>query len=630
MMQFFAELRRRNVFRVAAAYLVVGWLVMQVIAVIADAAALPDWADSLALILLLAGLPVALFIAWAFELTPDGLKPTAAIEAGTGSASGSTLDLAILGGLALVVILVVGGWLMPNGGPTPETVAELEQIESGIPGDMIDTDAEPAPRAMAAPELSVAVLPFMAMSSNEDDRYFADGLTEEILNSLAALPDLLVTSRTSAFQFRGENHNVPEIAQRLGVAHVVEGSVRRSGDQVRITVQLIRAADDSHIWSQTYDRTMEDVFAIQEEIAASIADVLDIILDEDQRARMRDIGVGNVEAYIAYQRGVAIAIAAHTSEGDHVAELAPADAWFALATELAPNFSDAYFQRADYYTHQTRVDPASVTPEDIAAAELAADRHRALLDQAAATTDRPENRAMIAIDRLYSQDDWTGAGRILDRASQTDGCPPSAWVLEIAGIAGRSSEFLAYAQRLTLCDPLNPLYWATLAGIARDSGDYELALAAARSGLALDSRNPRLESEAGLALLDADRHAEFDDFLADLRPTEPVRDFLAAMAVARDGDYEQGAATRGRSGRILGNAAPALHAMLGERAEVNAWAAANDAVPFGFHDLIQTIGLCSCGAPWDLEATPNFARRLEQADFPWPPPAAGHYPLKTW
>tara|TARA_R110002051_G_scaffold68434_2_gene123270 strand:- start:10824 stop:12692 length:1869 start_codon:yes stop_codon:yes gene_type:complete len=622
-MQFLAELRRRNVFRVTAAYLVVGWLVMQVIAVIADAAALPDWADGLALILLLAGLPVALFIAWAFELTPDGLKPTESIDPATSlaRATGSTLDIAILGGLALVVILVLGSWLMPNTAPAPNTESDL-----AAPAP----DSEAVAVASSAPALSVAVLPFMAMSSNDDDRYFADGLTEEILNSLAALPDLLVTSRTSAFQFRGEDHNVPEIAAQLGVAHVVEGSVRRSGDQVRITVQLIRAADDSHVWSQTYDRTMEDVFAIQEDIATSIADVLDIVLDEAQRARMRNIGVGNVEAYIAYQRGVEIAIAAHGGVGSLVARLAPADALFELATELAPNFSDAYVQRADYYAHQTHVDAATGGAEEIAAAQAAADRYLELLDQAAATTDRSENRAMIAIDRLYFQDDWSGAGRILDRANQADGCPNAAWVSEMASISGRSSEFVAYAQRLVSCDPLNPQYWATLSGIARDAGEYDLALATAQSGLAIDTGNNLLMSQAGLTLLEAGPRAEFEEFLDDIRGPEVLRNFLTAMAAARDGDYEQAAALRDRTEGDFGFTGLVLHATLGERTEANARAAANDALPFGFHDLIQTIVICACGAPWDLEVTPNFARRLEQAGFPWPPQDNGNFPLKDW
>jgi TolB-like protein len=160
------------------------------------------------------------------------------------------------------------------------------------------------------------VLPFTALSSGADDSYFADGLTEEIINALSALPDLLVTARTSAFYFKGKDVPIPEIAAALGVAHIVEGSVRRSGDKVRITAQLIRASDGFHLWSQTYDHSLGDDFAVQTRIAESVASALGVLLDERKRATMEDIGVRDVEAFVAYQRGAELFNRAHNEGAD--------------------------------------------------------------------------------------------------------------------------------------------------------------------------------------------------------------------------------------------------------------------------------------------------------------------------
>jgi adenylate cyclase len=642
MNQLLAELRRRNVFRVAAAYLVVGWLVMQVISVISDAAGLPDWADSLALILLLAGLPVAVFIAWAFEMTPTGLKPTESVDPETSltRATGSTLDIAILAGLGLVAVLVVSSWLWPNGGTDVEPAELVAEVTAP------DAPAAPAPQPSEAeaatatdatadgpPALSVAVLPFVAMSSDVEDRYFAEGLTEEILNYLAAVPELLVTSRTSAFQFRGDDlPSVPEIAQQLGVAYIVEGSIRRSGDRVRVTAQIIRAADDSHLWSQTYDRTMDDVFAIQDDIAQNITAVLDIVLDENQLARMGEIGVQNVEAYIAYQRGVEISVEAHDRRVDTLTALEPAEALFAEATRLAPDFSDAYMRQADYYAHLMSRSVREDTEEARATLEMATDRYFNLLELAKDSTTDPNRRAMIDVDRIYLRQSWTGAGPILDRASQTTGCPFTAWLRELSALSGRSAAFLPYAQRMTQCDPLNGSNWAVLSSIAYSAGEFDIAHDAASNGLRLDSRDISLMWQSADALFQAGREDDIAEYMDFLQVPDYVRGLYAAMFAARAGDREAANEARLLMGEThaLDGYALRLHAMLGEREAANAVAAQLDTLADSLNDLIAITAACRCGALWDLEATPNFARRIEEAEFPWPPPGTGDYPLKDW
>mgnify|MGYP003631048786 CR=1 FL=1 len=641
MMQFLTELRRRNVFRVTAAYLVVGWLVMQVISVISDAAALPDWADSLALILLLAGLPVAVFIAWAFEMTPEGLKPTESIdpEASLARATGSTLDIAILAGLGLVAILMLATWFWPANTIGVEPANVVDEISTdAVPDTAVPepADTETTMPATATPDApsaqSVAVLPFVAMSSDEEDRYFADGLTEEILNYLAAVPELMVTSRTSAFQFRGDDlPPVPEIARQLGVAHVVEGSVRRSGDRVRVTAQIIRAADDSHLWSQTYDRTMDDVFAIQDDIARNITSVLDIVLDADQLARMSDFGVQNVEAYIAYQRGVEIALAAHVEGADTLAGLLPAEPFFVEAIELAPEFSDAYSQQADRYAHLMNHYIADQSESGVAAYEAAADRYFDLLNSARDTAHDASQRAMIDVDRVYMRESWMGAAGILDRAAQASGCPYSAWIMELTLLSGRAADFIPYAERMTRCDPLSQNNWYSLSLIAYSAGQFDLAQDAANTGLSGNRREVRMGFAKADAMFQLGLREEMSAYMDYLQVPDFIRGVYGAQFAARDGDRAAAVEARRLMGPPDDNGFElVLHAMLGERDAANAMAAQKDAEPGNTDELIFIAARCYCGAPWDLEATPNFARRIAEAEFPWPPPGGENYPLKDW
>jgi TolB-like protein len=244
---FFQELKRRNVVRVAAAYAVVAWLLIEVSDTIFPRLGFPDWTVTFIIVLVALGFPLALFLSWAYELTPEGVKRTeeVPVEASVTRLTGRRLDFAIIGVMALAI-----GWL------------SWEQFGPG--GE--------------AREASIAVLPFVDMSADGDQEYFGDGLSEEILNLLAGIRELKVSGRTSSFSFKGTNVSIPEIGRTLGVAHVLEGSVRRSGDDLRITAQLVEAGTGFHLWSDTYDRRMVDVFAIQDEIAGAIADALRLTL----------------------------------------------------------------------------------------------------------------------------------------------------------------------------------------------------------------------------------------------------------------------------------------------------------------------------------------------------------------
>ena len=238
-MSLFAELSRRNVIRVGIAYAIIGWVLAQIAEFAFENFGAPDWVLKSIVVILLLGLPLALFFAWAFEMTPDGIKREVEVDRSQSivSQTGRKLDRTII-----AVLVVALGWFSFD-----KFSGDAELAPPTEPVEQLAVDQ--------TQEKSVAVLPFVAMSSGPDDEYFADGLTEEILNSLAQLPELLVTARTSAFSFKGQDLPVQEIAAVLGVNHIVEGSVRRSGERLRVTAQLIRADDGFHLWSENYDST---------------------------------------------------------------------------------------------------------------------------------------------------------------------------------------------------------------------------------------------------------------------------------------------------------------------------------------------------------------------------------------
>lgn len=311
--RFFSELKQRNVIRVAGVYAVTAWALFQVAKTVFETLGLPRWASVLVLVMLTLGLPVTLIISWAFERGPDGgivRTPRRHPEAPVARLGG--VEWALLGGV--VVVLAISALQV-----------------TGVIGQR-----PAAPPAASAPvkaaDESVAVLPFSNFSERQDAEYFADGLTEELINSLAQIPGLKVAGRTSAFYFKGKNEDLREVGRQLGVSHVVEGSVRRENDRLRVTVQLIKVSDGFHIMSQTYDRQMDDAFAIQTEIANSVANTLKVKLAPAAAApRERD-----PEAY----RLELVAKAQLRKFGFN--ELTAARQGFQQVIKLEPDNADAY------------------------------------------------------------------------------------------------------------------------------------------------------------------------------------------------------------------------------------------------------------------------------------------------
>ena len=294
----FAELRRRNVYRVALVYAGVAWGLLQLADLAFPRLGLPDWTITLVLAISAVGFPIAVVCAWAFDLTSEGLKrtPSPGSEDAQPTSPLRVVEFVVIAGLVAAVGYLYATRLTPGAASTPGR-------ESAPPAAVKITGPE-AKFALPAGPPSIAVLPFVNMSQDSDNQYFSDGISEELLDALAKLGRLHVAARTSSFSFRDSNEDIRTIGQQLGVGTLLEGSVRKSGNRVRITAQLINAANGFHLWSETYDRELTDIFAVQDEIARSIVAALRVPLGLSPEAALVDTGTSNVEAYNAYLRGL--------------------------------------------------------------------------------------------------------------------------------------------------------------------------------------------------------------------------------------------------------------------------------------------------------------------------------------
>ena len=327
-MGLIGELKRRNVFKVAVAYLVASWLIIQLTDILVPMLTLPEWVSRFVFLLLVVLFIPTVIAAWALEMTPEGIKLEKDVDRSQSITprTGQKLNHMIIGVLALAVVLLLVDKLW---------------LSEETPGDIV---------AAAGVDKSVAVLPFADLSQNQDQEWFADGLAEEILNALARTPDLLISARTSTFAYKGTDKDIPTIAKELGVAHVLEGSVRRAGDRIRVTAQLIRAADGFHLWSQNYDRDSTDVIEIQEDLAIQIANALETTMDPESLRDMVRVGTSSVDAYQAYIHGTAL-WAASVLE-NNPPQMLEAYGFFEQARALDPEFSYAHSASSLYWLTQ--------------------------------------------------------------------------------------------------------------------------------------------------------------------------------------------------------------------------------------------------------------------------------------
>ena len=452
-----AELRRRNVIRVAGVYAVVGWIVAQVATLLETSLELPSWFDGVIVAALLLGLPLALILAWAFELTPEGMKLTGSLpEADVAAQKSRKVDYAILCGIALVAVLFIVERVMPP----PTIAARSADVGSGVAASAsgADSQARDASSAVATPigpppAASIAVLPFADLSAEKDQQYFSDGIAEEILNVLARIDGLKVASRTSAFQFRSAAAGIPAIAGELGVRHVLEGSVRKAGNRVRITAQLIDASTDEHLWSETFDRTLtaEDLFAIQDEIAAATVAALRTKLGGAmaESAPAAPVRTTKVEAYELFLEARALFQARR--------DLGAADGLLARAIEIDPKFADALAIRAGIHQFGGEYG-AKLGDERAARAE-----GRVFAEQALAIDEKNSLAiAVSALSHLYDhiegigEEDFDKIFAGLERALALD--PKDSNALNWLGIAnsfvGKHKKAVEIFKRCVEVDPM--------------------------------------------------------------------------------------------------------------------------------------------------------------------------------
>jgi serine/threonine-protein kinase len=433
--RFFAELKRRHVFRIAAVYGGVGFVIVQAADVFVPALHLPPWILSAVAVLVVLGFPIAVLIAWAFELTPDGLKKTedataGEIEAIVAQPAGSRWPIGLAAMTGLILIALSGWWL--------------------VTGRIRGTGTYD----------SIAVLPFVNLSDNEELEYFSDGLSEELLNALAGVEDLRVAARTSSFAFKGTNADIRTIADSLGVATVLEGSVRRSGDQVRITVQLIDAEYGFHLWSNEYDRGLDDVFATQDEIANAVTAALVPRLKAEDAPTTRG-GTTNVDAFDEYLRG------REKWRTRDVGSLHESVAHFRAAVGMDPGFALAWSGLADAIDALAWRDP--VTLDLIPEGRLAALRALTLDPEMAegwasagilaAEFDNDHEVGELALRRALSL-----------RPSYATANQQLSGLLRSVGRVEESGEYIEMAVEL---DPLSPFFHTSYGDVLLVRGDPE-------------------------------------------------------------------------------------------------------------------------------------------------------------
>ena len=358
---FFSELKRRNVYKVAVAYAVVAWLLIQVATQVFPFFEIPNWAVRLVVLLLILGFPVALILSWAFEITPEGIKreseiaPNESITRHTGRK---------IVGITVVLAVIAAGMLA------------FQLLRSGLPGKPSSTTARTSNTDTAVPEKSIAVLPFDNLSDDKSNAYFAEGIQDEILTRLSKIAALKVISRSSTQKYKSTPDNLREVGRQLGVANLLEGSVQKIANAVHVNVQLIRAATDEHLWAESYNRKLDDVFGVEGEVASAIADQLNAKLSGTEQKAVTDKPTQNTAAYDAYLRGLAIE---HTQYSYESYQQAARD--YVEAVQLDPNFAFAWARLAVLHSflYFNAVDPNTNTA---GAVKEAADRAMALAPEA--------------------------------------------------------------------------------------------------------------------------------------------------------------------------------------------------------------------------------------------------------
>jgi TolB-like protein/Flp pilus assembly protein TadD len=498
-MSLIAELKRRHVIRMAGLYLVGAWLITQVASTVLPMFGAPEWLPRSVVILLAIGFVPTLIFSWIYELTPEGLRREVDVSGRPSMAqrTGRRIDLAIIA----VLLVALAFFAVDRFVFEPRRATQLR------------VDDKPTQHEARAGR-SIVVLPFADMSQAKDQEYLSDGLAEELLNLLARVPQLRVISRSSAFSFKGRTADVATIAKQLDVAHVLEGSVRKAGNEVRITVQLIDARSDEHIWSQTYDRPLDNIFAIQDEIAAEVVSKLKITLLGAAPKSM----VTDPEAYALYLK------AREQYRIGSIDAYKQAIQMFQQAITISPSYAEAWEKLGGLYLNAVSRGMRD-TEEGITRAREASNRALAI------SPDMALAEANLGWISNGYEHDMAAAVKHTERALALD--PGSVDVLASAGHAARSLGRLELWQsiekRITELDPANPGPWGQLGKAYAFSGNDEEAIASYRTLIALSPAFGGARHWLSLVLLKQHKAEEALALAAD-EPIEGYRLVTLAMA----------------------------------------------------------------------------------------------------
>jgi TolB-like protein/Tfp pilus assembly protein PilF len=593
MASVWGELKRRNVVRVAIAYAVVSWLVLQLTDVLNQLLALPEWTGKLVLMLIIAGFPMAAFFAWAYEVTPEGLKKEKDVDRSKSitHSTGRKLDFVIIGVLAIAVTYFVAEKFIFAGDSTS--------------GSTVATSTS----APAEIEKSIAVLPFVNMSADPEQEYFSDGIAEEILNGLVKVTDLRVVARTSAFSFKGQNIDIREVGETLNANHVLEGSVRKAGERLRITAQLISVHDGYHLWSETYDRQIDDIFAIQEEIAQAVVSALEVTLGLGDEASLVHQGTSNTEAYNWFLRGNYY-IGRQTPEAfDKAIES------YEKAIELDPEFAGGYGGLAYGLAYSGAFAPYLQVAERVREAYA-----RAL------AIDENQIHALLAkaADVAFSDYDFMTAEQAIRRALKVSVnntlVIDAYWWLVLSGQRrfDEALEFLAIAEE---ADPLSSLVKQGIGYNFAWGGDYQAALPYLEAGFQLNPNDIFAAAQISLALIDTGR---LDEAEAAIRETEslsgPKAFSLWARALLRIAQDDEPGARQvlermialhgaGDDEPLLVASIGVVYAHLGDIEEAIDWFERVTETPNPFHS-IASMELHDNAAFWDHPRLQALMERL--------------------
>jgi TolB-like protein len=520
-MSFLAELRRRNVFKVGAVYLIVAWLIAQMADVMAPALNLPSWTTRFVAFLLILGYPVALVLAWAYELTPEGIKRTKAVPLAESvrHLTGQKLNYAVIGLLALaVVFLVVDNYVLEGGirglvarssAASPDASAAATDASTGSTPALEETEQDSI--------RSLAVLPLANLSSDAEQEYFSDGMTDTLISQLAAIRSLRVISRQSIMRYKNNTTPMPQIASELDVEGIVEGTVLKTGNRVRVSIQLIHAPSDRHIWSDQYERPLDDVLALQAEIATAVAREVRAAVSLQETARLAQAESIDPEAYDLYLRGRYF-WAQRSPDA-----LRRALEYFERVIAIEPNFALAHAGLAETYGplgYQGFMAPEEATPKMKAAALRALE-----LDP-----DLVEGLTALAACAAFHEWNWAEGERLFERAIEVNPNYSTAygWYGLLLMNTGRFPEMLAARERGYALDPLWVGTASAYAEALAFNGRIDEALALMQKTLELHPGSPVAFGYLGWINALAGR---FEDAIEALKPTGPTGSLGHAYAV---------------------------------------------------------------------------------------------------